>query len=425
MKRLIIIFLLFFALSQLSFGGERVLKVIYPNNLTLIYKQTQGKGIIAGSIFIRGGSFEDGTEKAGLTNLTLKLLLKGSKKYSDYDINKFFEDSGGYISSSSGEDFSNIEFATTVDNFPKAVEILMDILENPLFPEDKFSQEKSNIIAQIKAKKEEGFSIAFDDLRKVIYKDTNYQYSPLGTEESLNKITSEDVRKRWNELLNSNRIVISIVGDASFKEFENQLYNFSKLQKKEYFSFPKIDKVIEDNQCITVHREGQQSTILIAYNAPTLLDKDYIPFRVLNGILGSGFTSRMFQELREKRGLAYATGSYFPARLNIGTVVLYIGTDPKKREDAEKGMREVVKSLKEGIKEEEIKTSKEKILGTFMMDHQTRSKQAYYLGWFETVGLGYQMDKNYPNLIKKVKLRDLTKLTIKYFTKSSCIIVSP
>ena len=116
MKRLTLAFLLFFVLSQLSFGGERVIKVIYPNNLTLIYKQTQGKGIIAGSIFIRGGSFEDGTEKAGLTNLTLKLLLKGSKKYSDYDIYKFFEDSGGYISSSSGEDFSNIEFATTVDN---------------------------------------------------------------------------------------------------------------------------------------------------------------------------------------------------------------------------------------------------------------------------------------------------------------------
>lgn len=69
---------------------------------------------------------------------------------------------------------------------------------------------------------------------------------------------------------------------------------------------------------------------MIAYNAPTVKDKDYIPFRVLNSILGSGFTSRLFQELREKRGLAYAVGSFFPARINIGTVVAYIGTDPKK-----------------------------------------------------------------------------------------------
>lgn len=409
-----------------SYGGESLVKTIYKNGLTLIYKETEGKGIIAGSIFIKGGSYEDTKEKAGLTNLTLKLLLQGSSKYSQYDISKFFEDSGGYISASTSEDFSNIEFAVKVEDFPKAIEIIFDILNNPLFPEDKLNQEKSNIIAQIKAKKEEGFAYGFDELRKEIYKNTNYEYSPLGIEESVERISRQDIVNRWNQLKNANRFVVSIVGDLPYKKTQKYLEIFEYVSKGEKFEFPRIDKKIEELPCKEIKREGAQSTILIAYNAPTIQSKDYIPFRVLNGILGSGFTSRMFQELREKKGLAYAVGSFFPARINIGTVVAYIGTDPKKTDESINGIKQVVNSLKEGIKEEELNISKEKIIGNYLMDHQTRVKQAYYLGWFETIGVGYQMDKIYPDLIKKVKLKDIQPLYEKYLSKgSSCIVIKP
>lgn len=419
----IFIFLLFGFVP--SFGGEKLVKTVYSNGLTVLYKETEGKGILSGSIFIKGGSYEDTVEKAGLTNLTLKLLLQGSKNYSSFDINKFFEDSGGFISSSTSEDFSNIDFSVKVEDFEKAVDIILDILQNPIFPEDKFIQERTNIVYQIKAKKEEGFSAAFDELRKIIYKDTNYQYSPLGSEETLNKITIEDVKNRWDKLLNSKRIVVSIVGDLPYKKAEKILRKFSHIKSGQDFEFPVLNQTINESSCVYVQREGQQSTILIAYDAPTLLSKDYFSFRVLNGVLGSGFTSRLFQELREKRGLAYAVGSFFPARLNIGTVVAYIGTDVKKTEESEKGIREVVDKLKEGIKKEEIATSKEKIIGTFLMDHQTRSKQAYYLGWYETVGLGYKMDKDFSNIVRKITQKDVENIIGKYFKKNACVIVKP
>ena len=421
-----LILILNICLFYLSFGGENLVKTIYPNGITLIYKETEGRGIIGGSIFLKGGSFEDTKEKAGLTNLTLKLLLQGSKNYSQYEISKFFEDSGGFISTSTSEDFSEIDFAVRVEDFPKALSIIQDILNNPKFPEDKLQQEKKNVIAQIKARKEEGFAYGFDELRKEIFKGTNYEYSPLGLEETIPNITIQDVLNRWKQLNNGNRMVISIVGDLEYKKAYEYLKVFNSIPKGASFNFAKIDKKIENLPCKEIKREGAQSTIMIAYNAPTIKDKDYIPFRVLNSILGSGFTSRLFQELREKRGLAYAVGSFFPARINIGTVVAYIGTDPKKTEEATKGIKKVVESLKEGIKEEEINIAKEKIIGGFLMDHQTRVKQAYYLGWFETVGLGYQMDKMYTDLIKKVKVKDLEPLYDKYFNQgSTCIIIKP
>jgi predicted Zn-dependent peptidase len=148
--------------------------------------------------------------------------------------------------------------------------------------------------------------------------------------------------------------------------------------------------------------------------------------KVLNGILGSGFTSRLFQELREKRGLAYAVGSFFPTRINMGRFIAYIGTAPQKTEEAVKGIEKVVMEVEKGISEEEIQIAKEKIVGSFLLEHQTRAKQAWYIGWFETIGLGYEMDKKYPEKINKVKKEDIYEAWKNYIPLGyRCVIVKP
>ena len=409
-----------------AFGGDTVIKNILPNGATVLFKQTEGEGIIAGSIFIKGGSVEDPEGKKGLTNLTLSLLLKGSKNYSAFEINKTFEDSGGYISTSVGEEYSTIEFALRTQDFEKGMKVLKDMIFNPLFPEDKLKMEKKNVIAQIKAKKEEGFSYAFDQLRKEIYKGTPYQYSPLGKEKDVKSITVEDVKKRWKELLVGGRFVVSFVGDMPFKDAEKDIKDvFSKITGGSY-DLPRFTYDITGRKCKTLKREGAQSTILVAYDAPTAKEKGYFSMKVLNGIIGSGFTSRLFQELREKKGLAYAVGSFFPTRVNMGRFIAYIGTAPEKTDESLKGIINVVRSIEKGVSEEEIKIAKEKIIGHFLLEHQTRAKQAWYLGWFETIGLGYQMDKEYPDRINKVSKNDIFDVWKRHIPKGyRCVIVKP
>lgn len=409
-----------------SYGGNGVIKNILSNGVTVLFKQTEGEGIIAGSIFIKGGSIEDPEGKKGLTNLTLAMLLKGSKNYSAYEINKVFEDSGGYISTSVGEEYSTIEFALRTSDFKKGMKVIKDIIFNPLFPEDKLNIEKKNVIAQIKAKKEEGFSYAFDQLRKEMYKGTPYQYSPLGIEKDVKSIKVKDLKKRWKELLKGGRFVVSFVGDIPYKDVEEDIKNvFTKIKNGRY-KFPEYNYQIEEKKCKTLKREGAQSTILFAYNAPSATEKGYFAMKVLNGILGSGFTSRLFQELREKRGLAYAVGSFFPTRINMGRLIAYIGTAPQKTDQSVKGIETVVESIKDGITDEEIKIAKEKIIGHFLLEHQTRAKQAWYIGWFETIGLGYQMDKEYTEKINKVTKSQVYEVWKEYIPSGyRCVIVKP
>ncbi|WP_457621627.1 M16 family metallopeptidase [Persephonella sp.] len=404
-----------------------MIKNILPNGVTVLFKETEGEGIIAGTIFIKGGSFEDSEGKKGLTNLTVKMLIKGSKNFSSYEISKVFEDSGGYISTSVGEEFSTIEFAMRTKDLKEGLKILKDIIFNPVFPEDKLKIEKRNVIAQIKAKKEEGFSYGFDELRKQIYKGTPYQYSPLGKITDIRKITREDLKKRWDQLMNGSRWVVSFVGDMPYTEIESEVKEvFGRINKGVEYQYPVYSHYITGERCKTLKREGAQTTILVAYNAPQATDRFYFSMKVLNGIAGSGFTSRLFQELREKRGLAYAVGSFFPTRVNMGRLIAYIGTAPEKTEESLKGIREVFNSIGEGVTDEELKTAKEKIIGNFLLEHQTRAKQSWYLGWFETIGLGYEMDQKYPEYISKVTRSDIVETWKRYIPEGNvCVIVRP
>ncbi len=423
LRFLVILFLVFnFAFA----GGQSVLKHKLSNHATVLFKETQGKGIIAGVIFVKGGSIEDPQGKKGLTNLLFRMLLKKTKKYSGLQINKIFEDSGGFITTTTGDEFSTIEFALRTEDFKKGMDVIKSILFEPVFEKEKLKQEVENIIAQIKAKKEEGFSYAFEKLRENIYKGTPYEVSPLGIPEDLKKITVEDLKKRLKEIQIGKRFVISIVGDLSYKEAEPVIKDtFSKLANIPY-TFPRYSAEIKGETVKTYTRDGAQSTILVAYNAPRVTDKEFFAMKVLNAILGSGFTSRLFQELREKRGLAYAVGSFYPTRINIGNLIAYIGTAPEKTEESLKGIIEVVKSIKNGVSDEEIKTAKEKIIGHYLLDSQTRAKQAYYIGFFETVGLGYQMFKQYVDKIQKVTKKQILNAYNKYIPLGyTAVVVKP
>jgi len=309
MKKYTIFLFSFLILINSSYGGNKVIKNILPNNVTSFHR--------------------------------------------------LFEDSGGYISTSVGDEFSVIEFAVRVGDFEEAMKRIKDMLYNPVFPEDKLEQEKINTIAQIKAKKEEGFSYAMDELRKEIYRGTPYQYSSLGEIEDIEKITVKDIKNHWKKLLEGGRFVVSIVGDTDYRSIERYIKDvFGKLPRSKYI-FPKVFVSIKGKDCKELKREGTQITIVVAYNAPKVKDKYYFPFKVLNGVLGNGFTSRLFQELREKRGLAYAVGSFYPTRINVGNLFVYMGTAPNNTEKALEGIFEVVNSIKEGVFKEEIETAKE------------------------------------------------------------------
>ena len=415
--RLLLLFLLVF---NLSYGGAKVQEWVLPNGLTLLLKETQGKGIVGGYVLIRSGVH--GEKKRGLTNLMAVLLTKGSKNFSPYEVASSFEDYGGSISASSTDDFVEIGFATKVEGLKKALEVIKDLLENPLFDEEALQREKINAISTIRARKERAFELAMDNLRKLTYKGTPYEYPPIGIEEDIQSITREDLVVRWYEILKGKNTVVALVGDFKAEDVRPMLEEtFSSIPSGEYV-IQRWTMELGEDKVEHVKRPGEQATILCAFSAPEITSKDYFAFRVLNSVMGDGMTSKLFKELREEKGYAYATYSMYPSRLFSPRLFAYIGTSPIKGEDA---LRDMIKVIKESdINQEDVEIAKSKIVGSYLLDQDTRIRQAWYLAFFQTMGLGWKTFEEFPDRIQEVRLEDVRRVR-NHIQKHHCVVVQP
>lgn len=418
--KILTLLLLITALAGL--GGAEVVERTLDNGVKILVKETKGKGIVSGVIFFRGG--QRGEKNPGVTNLLFTLLLKGSKGYpSSYEVSLPFERYGGYIYSSSADDFSEIGFATKVEGFDEAIKVIEDVIKNPLLREEDIEREKRNTLVAIRSKRERGMEFAMEHLRRVTYRGTPYETSPLGTEESVKEITREDLMRRLGQLRRGGNIVVSIVGDMDAEEV-------LRLVSEAFKDIPpgRIDEEeslnpIEEDKVVRVKREGTQATILCAFNAPPKDSSDYFAFKVLASILGDGMTSKLFLELRERKGYAYATYAFYPTRYLSPRLFAYIGTSPEKKGNALRDMIALVREPR--ITEEDVEIAKNKIIGDFLLDHQTRIRQAWYLGFYEVMGLGWRMDQEYPERIRGVTLEEVRSAIKRYVNRYHCVVVEP
>lgn len=163
--------------------------------------------------------------------------------------------------------------------------------------------------------------------------------------------------------------------------------------------------------------------MLCAFDAPQPQGEEYFAFKVLDALLGDGMTSRLFKELREKKGYAYAVYSTYPTRLASPRLIAYIGTSPEKKEEALRDMVELVKNTP--ISSEEVELAKNKVVGDFLLARQTRLRQAWYLGFFEVMGFGWRMDGEYADRIRAVSYQQVQKVREKYLKIHHCVVVEP
>lgn len=415
-------FLVALLLIGLCFGGTGVLERTLPNGVKLIVKETKGKGIVSGVVFFRGG--QHGESKKGETHLLFTLLLKGSRNYpSSYDVSLPFEKYGGYVYSSSGDDFSEIGFATKAEGLREAVSVIEDVLKNPLLKEKDIERERKNTLIAIRSKRERGMELAMENLRKLTYKGTPYETSPLGTEDSVKGIRREDLLRRLEELRKGGNIVVSVVGDVPAEEVIKAFEEAFRDIEEGSIKLREEDKPIEESKVLRVKREGTQATILCALNAPPRKSEDYFTFKVLSSALGDGMTSLLFRELREKRGYAYATYAFYPTRLSAPRLFSYIGTSPQKKEDALKDMLSLLRDP--SLNDEDVELAKRKIVGDFLLDHQTRLRQAWYLGFYEVMGFGWKMDEEFPERVQNVRVQDVREAVKRYINEHHCVVIEP
>lgn len=395
-------------------------KLQLTNGATLLYTPNTSNDIIAMSIRAKGGQFIEPI--AGTANITASTMLKGTKNYSSLELSQILEDNGIKIVPSSSADTFTISVLTTKEEYDKTLELLNEIINCATFENYEIEKVKSNKLSSIKQNKDIALQQAVEEYRDLIYQDTPYSISSKVLEKNIPNIKQEDIINYYNNIFNPKNIVISINGnidkDKTIQEL-NKIFNKTCEYEFDYLTNnSKITYINSPRENIIKMQNTETAWIMLGWQVDGILnEKDYATLQVIDSLLGTGMSSRLFKNLRDQQGLAYQLGTGYSPNVLRGSFMLYIGTNPNTLDKAKNGLFSEINRLKtEYVGDKELKDAKEKLLGNYVIGLETNLDKATTIGWYESSTKGYEFKDKYEQLINSITDSDIIQVANKYFT---------
>lgn len=386
---------------------------------TMLYTPNSSNDIIAISIYAKGGQLLD--KIAGTANLTAATMMKGTKNYTSLELSQVLEDNGIKIVPSVGADAFSITVLTTKDEYDKTMELLNEVVNNAIFDDYEIEKVKSDKLSAIKTNKDVPIKQAIEEYRDMIYKNTPYSISSKVLEKNIQNIKKSDIIEYYNKIFNPKNIVISINGNIDKDKTIQDLNKiFEPKAGSQTFDFKTYDSKIPritTPRTNTIKMPTETAWILLGWQTDGVLsEKDYATLQVIDSILGTGMSSRLFKELREQEGLAYQLGTGYSPNVLRGSFMMYIGTNPATLEKSKQGLFSEIEKLKtEYVGDKELKDAKEKLIGNYVIGLETNLDKASNTGWYEASTRGYEFKEKYVDLINSVTDADIIEVANKYF----------
>lgn len=409
------------ATAELVSENAQTQKYKLSDGATMLYTPNNVNDIIAISIYAKGGQLAE--QKAGTANLTATAMMRGTKNYTSLELSQVLEDNGIKIQPSASADAFVINVLTTKDEYDKTLELLNEVVNNATFEDYEIDKVKTEKLNTIKRNKDVPLQRAIEEYRDLIYQNSPYSISSKILEKNIPNITKEDIIKYYNSIFAPKNLVISINGNIDKDKTIQDLNNIFKPKENiKNFDFAqynsKIPTVTTPRQTIQKVPTTETAWILLGWQTNGVLnEKDYATLQVIDSLLGSGMSSRLFKDLREQEGLAYQLGSGYSPNVLRGSFLLYIGTNPQTLDKAKSGLFAEITRLKtEYVGDKELQDAKEKLLGNYVIGLETNLDKASNIGWYEASTRGYEFKDKYEKLINSVTDSDIIEIANKYFT---------
>jgi len=410
-----------------------------PNGLTVIVKPETGAGIVAIEVFIRAGADVERESNAGIGAFVARTLLAGTRNRRAESVAAVVDAVGGNLQVEWTQDYTEVKAITTSSNFDEAMGLIADILTNADFRSPWVETVRQDILREMDAGDDDIFVSAYDRMKRLLYTDNPYGRPMLGYRRTVRAITPDDLRAFYEKYYVPSNMVISIVGDITRQHAEERVRKaFAGTGRKEV---PKT-RPIPYETLERSNAEVQEQQIKVAYLmlgcfAPGVNSADYAAAQVAAVALGVGKGSRMFQVLREEKGLAYDLGVIYPRLKNQSHIAAYIVTDPYRRTLPGMSVEMMLTEVKDALVNEinrmgtellspsELERAKRFAIGRYALDHQRMRDRAFYLGWAEAVGVGAEFDSALSSKIEAVTAEDVRRVSRKYFNNYVVVIVLP
>lgn len=390
-------------------------KITLDNGLTVITKHKPGESVVI-EVTAKVGSNYETDKEAGISHFIEHMLFTGTKKRpSSRDISSEIDRLGGEFNAFTSNERTSFYIIVQKKHFDIALDVLSDMLQNTTFKQEYFEKEKKVVLDEFDIHEDNPRSYQFELFNQALFKESTAGRPVIGYKESVSNLTREDLINYYKRHYTPKNIIVVVSGhmDDVGEKIKNAFSNLpgDKEIKRPTIKEETYNKIREN----TKKKEVMHSYMVIGYRTCNRKNKDSYVLEVIKVILGGGMSSRLFEEIRVKRGLAYNVGAEYEADTDYGIFVAFLSTDKQHLETA----KEIV--LKEyqldNLTDKEIQDAKTYLEGKFILDMEDPQKLADKISDFETV-TDSKLIEEYLKNINKVTMEDIKRVIKKYFTKN-------
>lgn len=369
--------------------NRRVLK----NGLTVLHEK---RDIPVASICfaVRYGAAYETADKKGIAHFIEHMVFKGTKKRTADQISNELEKIGGRTNAFTAEELTGFHVKLPSRHLDIGVEVLSDLFFCPVFDENELEKERKVILEEIKLHHDEPMRYVLDRIRELSYKKPFGAFA-AGSEEVLKKVKREDLVRVHKQNYNPGNSILCVVSDNDFEEIVKlvEKIDVKNLKPVNEVKIERIsDKVIEKRKGI------KQATVVLSIPSVTEKDERRYAAKAFKTILGDGMSSKLHNEIREKRGLAYAVIGFLDSGKEFGDIFFYVGTENGKEKEVEKVLVDEIKKMKE-LSQAELDEAKEQLLGNYEIAVEDSMRVCISLISEEILGKA----ENYYDLVENVK----------------------
>ncbi len=372
----------------------------------IIHKLSNFNSFVLG-IWIKHGSRHEPSNKNGLSHFIEHLFFQGTKKRTAKEISLQIDSIGGDLNAFTGREFTSIYIKSLKHNMSKAIELISDIFSNPLFPAKEIEKERAIILEEIRMVNDNPEELVHDLFMEKAF-NNNLGSPILGKEHTVEKIIRKDILECFKNYYGTNNCLISCAGNFDVEKLVSDLEEHLTYRKGIQLSCEK-PKAKFSSGVHVFQKELNEVHICLGFQAVPFKHEDRNRLTLLNCILGGSVSSRLFQEIREKKGLAYNIYSFVSFYSDTGIFGIYTACEPSKVNEMLKSINSTLKKLSK-IKDEEMERAKTQMTAQILYSSESLSSIMQNLAFQYIYLNGIYKTREQISLINAIKMNDIQRV---------------
>lgn len=397
-----------------------VRKKEFPNGLVIVSEAMPHLRSASLGIWIKNGSRSEDPDRGGISHFIEHLLFKGTKRRSTAKIAETIDAIGGHLNAFTEKEYVAYYAKVLDEHLPIAFDLLSDMVLNPAFPADEIERERNVIFEEINMVEDSPQELIQD-----LFLERFWQEHPLGrpvagTKKTVSGVTRSDIRRFFKKHYSASNMVVTVAGNIRHREIE-------RLAERYFAGMPSAMPEMNgrppssrSSRVVRTKTNLEQVHVCLGTTAPPIASEDHYSAHLLCNILGGGMSSRLFQNIREKRGLVYSIYSMLNQYRDTGAMVVYAGTAPgSAAEVVELTIREFGRLRDRVVTAKELKRAKENIKGSIVLSLESTSSRMSNLAQQLLYRDRFYKVEEVLEAVERVSARDVRNLANRMFDGSS------